>query len=79
MKFFKTIIQVEILSEKPLSEEYNLQSLHEMTVSGECSGFYKQVSEQSISKQELIEECVKHQTDPSFFGVDVPNQDEDPV
>ena len=70
MKFYKTIVQVEILSEKPVEVD-SLENLNELIIHGDCSGLINKMSEQSISKKELIDECSRHHTDPSFFGVDV--------
>lgn len=68
-KFFKTTVQVEILSENPLQFE-NLNDLNYLITEGDCSGrfFISKVNE--ISGKDLVKECSSHQSDPEFFGVD---------
>lgn len=66
---YKTVIQVEILSDTPY-EFNNLGETFEDIMTGDCSGWSKVITEnQPIEGTEAIQAvCNEHGTDPSFFG-----------
>lgn len=70
-QFYKTIIQVEILSEGEIVPELPadklLSYLEYEGNFGHFSNFVHVVSSQPITKKELKEECIKHGTSLSFF------------
>lgn len=69
--FFKTIVQVEILSEGPYVNELPvdklLSSIEYDATYGHTSNYITVVRSDEITKDELEAECLKHGTDSTFF------------
>ena len=65
-KFYRTVLQVEILSHEPYTY-LGLGQAHEDIIYGDCSGRVSEVSSQEISVEELREGCEEHGTDVEFF------------
>lgn len=70
-KVYKTVIQVEILSEGPYRSELPidkiLSSIEYDGAFGHNSNFITVIEEKELSQKELELECAKHGTDPTFF------------
>ena len=69
-RLYKTIIQIEVLSEDPY-DFIGLDMTHEDITDGDCSGITKVISQNKIIEgKEAASEVHKHGTDPSFFNMD---------
>lgn len=66
MAFRKITLVVEVLCNGPFEWD-NLGDVNYAITRGSCSGFVDEVSDEIISKEQLIAECEKHHTDPSYF------------
>lgn len=78
-KFYKSIIQVEVLSEDhPISQlcGADLDQINWQIKYGDCSGCEEIVSETEISAKEAAEALLKQGSDPSFFNL---NEDGSPL
>lgn len=64
--FYKTVIQIEILSEGPFVWD-ELDDIHAEIMDGAASGRIEEVSQEELTLEELEEECNKHHTDSEFF------------
>lgn len=71
-KFYKSIIQVEVLSENAPMSSFcgeDLDNIHWQITYGDCSGATKIVSETELSGKEMAEALLHQGSDPSFFGL----------
>jgi len=69
-KFFKTIIQVEVLSE---DEPYKFNYLNELyydITDGHCSGDIEVISQEQLTPEEAAKALIAQRSDPDFFGLD---------
>jgi hypothetical protein len=66
MAFYKTVIQVEVLTEDPYGWNRLGEVAHDIMF-GHASGLVSEVSREEITEEQLVEECAKHATDPTFF------------
>lgn len=67
-KFYKTIFQVEVLSEEPI-KELSLSDLDYEITEGDCSGRVSTLSENTINGACAANELLAQGSDPSFFGL----------
>ena len=67
-KFRKTIITIEVLSDGPFEFD-SLNSIDHSIMSGDCSGLISSIVEEKLTRDEMIQECDRHLTDPEFFGI----------
>lgn len=73
-KIYKHALQIEILSDEPLSGDFlhDLQSVNYEITSGECSGIVSVVySNVELEGELAVKECHKHGTDTDFFQMDL--------
>ncbi len=81
-KFYRTVVQTEVLSESPIGE-IGLDTLHYMITEGDCSGHVKTVLQEELDGKQAAEALLNQASDPSFFsltenGDDLTDPDEDP-
>ena len=70
-KIYKTIIQVEILSEEPIDSSLSLSDIDYHITDGHCSGQLKTVSSnEEIVGKVAVEACREHGTSTEFFMMD---------
>jgi hypothetical protein len=68
-KFYKTIITVEVLSEKPLQYS-DLSHVHYEITDGHCSGIYSNDSPKILNGKQTAKALLKQGSDPEFFCLD---------
>lgn len=67
-KFYRSVYQVEVLSEEPLSEDLNLAEIFEEITTGDCSGIVTDlVSNYEIDGVTCAKLLKKQGSCPSFF------------
>ncbi len=70
-KFFKTVVQVTILSEdKPVGPNMELDQIHYAITDGDCSGDCKVVSQKQVSGKKMAMLLTEQGSDPGFFNLD---------
>ncbi len=71
-KFYKYILEVEILSEEELEgiEDCSLRHVDYMLTEGGCSGQVKLQNSEQLTGKEMAEELKKQGSDPEFFQID---------
>jgi hypothetical protein len=69
-RYYKTTLQVTILSEEPYPEEYNLAQVHQDITEGEMSGEYTEISREELNGKEMAKALEDQGSDPEFFGLD---------
>ena len=75
-KFYKTIIQVEVLSEGP----YEFKSLKGLVYDidqGDCSGVSGVKSSKALPRKKFVEAVQEQDSDPDFFQLDDNGKDLD--
>jgi len=75
-KFYETKVVVTVLSETPLTGDYNLEQLHYAITDGECSGQIVQESTKELNGREAAEALAEQGSDPSFFGLTEDGEDD---
>jgi len=69
-KFFKQVIQIEILSEDVPLEWDNLENIDFAITSGDSSGKITEISSDQVTPQEMAKLLQEQHSDPEFFGLD---------
>jgi hypothetical protein len=73
-KFYKTVIQVEVLSEEPF--EYNdLSDVHEQITYEYCSGRYSTVEVKTLTGRQAAKALLGQGSEPEFFLIDENGED----
>ena len=73
--FYKTVIQVEVLSEDPGVENLELEEVAHQIVHGDCSGSIKVVSSDEIDGAAAAKALSAQGSDPEFFSLDEDGHD----
>lgn len=69
-KLYKTVIQIEVLSEEPY-EGNVLDDIYYDITEGHCSGILVDIARsQLLEVEDSVKEVKKHGTSPEFFGMD---------
>ena len=69
-KFYKTILQIEILSENEPMGEYPLHVINYEITEGSCSGRSKVISETELTGEQAAKALREQGSDPSLFQLD---------
>jgi len=67
-KFYRTVVQVEVLSESSI-QTAELDALHHMITEGDCSGHLTTVVQEELNGKQAADALVKQASDPSFFNL----------
>jgi hypothetical protein len=70
MNFFKTVIQIEILSEGGPVDDLSLKEIAHEIYEGECVGTFEIVSVKEISGKECADGLHEMGSEPDFFCLD---------
>jgi len=71
MKFWKTTIQVEVLSEcTPIGGHETLEEICNFITTGGGSGTHKIIETKVLTPSQAAQELIKQGSDPEFFGLD---------
>jgi len=70
MTYFKTIIQVEVLSEGGPVDDLSLKEIAHEIYEGDCVGASSLISKQELTGKECAEELCQMGSEPEFFGLD---------
>ncbi len=76
-KFYKTRIVVEVLSEEPLSEDQELDSVHWGITNGDWSGTVKWSPPKVLNGAQAARALRSQGSDPGFFRLDDKGGDEE--
>lgn len=76
-KFYKTIIQVEVLSEDPLENTDDLAHIHYLITGGDCSGVIKTVSINELDGSAAAKALLEQGSDTEFFQLTADGEDVD--
>ena len=74
-KFYRTVIQVEVLSEEPYDFGGNLRQLGEDITTGDCSGVARTIQTEECDGARMTRLLVAQGSDPSFFMLDETGED----
>jgi hypothetical protein len=70
-KFYKTIIQITILSEDhPVGSGMELSAINNAITDGDCSGACELIQEKQVCAGRMAKLLVEQGSDPGFFGLD---------
>jgi hypothetical protein len=77
-KFFKTVYQIEVLSEdNPLPDELTLAQIEYEITEGHCSGSISIIETWPLTAKEAAEALMAQGSDPEFFRLDEDGKDLD--
>lgn len=68
----RTIIRVELLSDRPWSDEdlYDLATIDYAMTEGDTSGIVKTISREILTGKEMADALLDQGSDPEFLGLD---------
>ena len=69
-QFYKTIYEIEILSEYELPGWMSVEQIAYEITSGGCSAAFNHIKTQKLSGKECAKELMNQGSDPEFFGID---------
>ena len=69
MGFYRTVIQVEVLSQEPLPGLIDLAGIAAEIVDGECSGSVQTISEEAVDGPTMARLLRAQGSDPEFLGL----------
>lgn len=75
--FYKTVFQVEVLSEEPFNLNASLDDIHYQIIEGNCSGKTTASSVTTLNGKQAAKELQKQGSDPEFFNLDTDGNDLD--
>jgi hypothetical protein len=71
LKYYRTLIQIEILSENnPIGDGLNLSEIDYDITEGDCSGEITTLSQEEVTSKQMAELLIAQGSDPSFFMLD---------
>jgi hypothetical protein len=73
-KFYKTTLQVTILSEEPFEWD-DLSSVHHSVTSGDCSGDIEEIERITLNGKECASALIAQGSDPEFFQITEEGED----
>jgi hypothetical protein len=76
-KLYKTIIQIEILSEDPIDGNPSLSDIEYNINDGSWSGVVETKSTTTVTGKKAVEAVQNQGTDPSFFMMDENGNEDD--
>jgi hypothetical protein len=74
-KFYKTIIQVEVLSEEPF--EWDTLGDVDYAIREDCSGVVREISSEVLTGKQAADALLAQGSDPGFFMLTPNGNDED--
>ena len=69
-RFYRTVVQIEVLSEEPLSNEIDIGSLYYDITEGDCSGSTEVITRENVNGKRIADLLSAQGSDPQFFQVD---------
>jgi hypothetical protein len=69
-KFYKTVFEITVLSEYPISENVSLSRLEKEMCDGDFSGQTEMILNKELTAKEAAVELIGQNSDPGFFGLD---------
>lgn len=66
-KFYRTIVEVEVLSEEPFPDVTDLDAIHYMVTEGDCSGKVSIKETKEIDGKTAADLLKAQGSDPEFF------------
>lgn len=70
MTFYKTIIQIEVLSEDKPVDDLDLRQISYEIYDGDCVGASSLISKQELTGKECANELYDLGSEPEFFNLD---------
>lgn len=75
-KFYRTVIQVEVLSETPLDDDVDLDEVYAIITHGDCSGQCKRiVDNEQVDGKTMAKLLEAQESDPCFFWLTEDGED----
>ena len=74
-KFYRTVVQIEVLSEEPLSHFPDIDSIHYDITEGGCFGDTKVIAREILNGKDIADALQHQGSDPEFFLVDSEGND----
>jgi hypothetical protein len=68
-KFYRTVIEIEVLSEEPVSFS-ELDEIHYAITQGHCSGDWIVNSQSEVTPKHMAQLLIAQGSDPEFLGLD---------
>lgn len=69
-KFYKTTVEIEILTEDTPYDASSLENIGYDISSGDCSGTWKITKSKTLNGKQAAKALIAQGSDPEFFGID---------
>lgn len=69
-KFYRTVFQVEVLSETPILGHVDLEDIAYQGTEGEWSVDMETVETETVGSEQMAELLIAQGSDPGFFGIE---------
>ena len=70
-KYYRTVYRIEVLSDEPMPDMIDLDTIHYEVTEGQCSGMFLD-SEVEVCNEERITDLLRKQgSDPSFLTEEI--------
>jgi tRNA(Phe) wybutosine-synthesizing methylase Tyw3 len=78
-KFYKAVIQVEILSKDLLSDHFlsDLSVVNDAITEGDCSGVVKVIEQKTLTSKQVAKALIKQGSSPSLFRLNEVGEEEE--
>lgn len=74
-KFYRTVIEIEVLSEAPYDAPFSLKIIEYDITFGECSGRWYTTKVEEIDGPTMAQLLLEQASDPAFFGLSPEGRD----
>jgi hypothetical protein len=76
-KFYRTVIQYEILSEEPIDDPISLEAIANECDEGGWSGQFLDTKHETLNATQTVKALIKQGSDPEFFNLNMDGEDTD--
>lgn len=76
-KFYKTVFEIEVLSEEPLSDELSLEDVAYEITEGGCSGVVNRKGHKVLNGKQAAKALIAQASDPGHFRLTDDGEDAD--
>ena len=66
-KYYRTVFKIEVLSDEPMPDIIDLDTIHYEVTEGHCSGMFLDSEVEECNKERIVELLKKQGTDPTFL------------
>lgn len=74
-KYYKTIYTIELLTEDPMPDPVDIETIHYEMSEGRASGMFKETKVETLSGPEMAKALIAQGSDPEFLFLNEDGED----